>query len=143
MNTTLETLRLQETPSMKFDRVFRLADAPGTGVSCNQNGLFAGETALLDERRDHLGRAEWHARSVADLNRDLSKRYGLPIDLSAKMPAVAAIARAFGRGDLVQAQIAALLLQIPDPPELSKTDPIFRRIDRAGAPVAREWSAQG
>jgi hypothetical protein len=87
--------------------------------------LFAGDTALLDERRDHLGRAEWHARSVADLNRDLSKRYGLPIDLSAKMPAVAAIARAFGRGDLVQAQIAALLLQIPDPPELSKADPSF------------------
>ena len=113
----------QETPTMKFDRFFRLADAPGAGVSCNQNGLFVGETALFDERRDHLGRAEWRARSFADLNRDLSRRYGLPIDLSAKMPAVAAIARSLERGDLVQAQIAALLLQIPDPPKLSKTDP--------------------
>ena len=105
---------------MKFDRFFRLADAPGTGVSCNQNGLFVGETALLDERRDHRGRPEWRARSLADL--DLSKRYGLPIDFSAKTPAVAAIARSLGRGDLVQAQIATLLLQIPDPPKLSKAD---------------------
>lgn len=113
----------QETPTMKFDRFFRLADAPGTGVSCNRNGLYVGETALLDERRDHLGRAEWRARSLADLNRDLSKRYGLPIDFSAKMSGVATIARALGRGDLVQAQIAALLLQIPDPPKLSKADP--------------------
>ncbi|MGA2485578.1 MAG: hypothetical protein ABSF49_06280 [Roseiarcus sp.] len=108
---------------MKLDRFFRLADAPGTGVSCNQNGLFVGETALLEERRDHLGHPEWHARSLADLSRDLSKRYALPIDFSAKMPAVGAIARALGRGDLVQPQIATLLLQIPDPPKLSKADP--------------------
>ena len=86
---------------MKLDRFFRLADVPGTGVSCNQNGLFVGETALLEERRDHLGRREWHARSLADLSLDLSKRYALPIDFSAKMPAVAGIARALGRGDLV------------------------------------------
>jgi hypothetical protein len=85
--------------------------------------LFVCETTLLEETRDHLGRPEWRARSLADLNRDLSKRYGLPIDFSAKMSGVATIARALGRGDLVQAQIAALLLQIPDPPKLSKADP--------------------
>jgi len=113
----------QEALTMKFDRFFRLADSLGAGVSCNQNGLFVGETALLDERRDHLGRPEWRARSLADLNRDLSKRYGLPIDFSAKMPAVGAIARSLGRRDVVRAQIAALLLQIPDPPKLSKADP--------------------
>jgi len=108
---------------MKFDRFFRLADAPGTGVSCNQNGLFVGETSLLKETHDHLGRPEWRARALADLNRDLSMRYGLPIDFSAKMPALAAIARSLGCRDLVQAQIATLLLQIPDPSKLSKTDP--------------------
>ena len=108
---------------MKFDRFFRLADAPGSGVSCNRNGLFVGETSLFEEKRDRAGRPEWRARALSDLNRDLSERYGLPIDFSAKMPAVAAIARSLGRGDLVQAQIATLLLQIPDPPKLSKTDP--------------------
>jgi hypothetical protein len=108
---------------MKFNRFFRLADAPGTGVSCNQNGFFVGETSLLEEKRDHPGHPEWRARALSDPNRDLSKRYGLPIDFSVKMPAVATIARSLGRGDLVQAQIATLLLQIPDPPKLSKTDP--------------------
>jgi hypothetical protein len=90
-------------------------------VSCSQEGLFVGETLLLEGSRDHLGRPEWRPRALSDLNRDLGQRYGLPIDFSAKMSGVAAIARALGRGDLIQAQIGTLLLQIPDPPKLTKS----------------------
>jgi hypothetical protein len=114
---------LPETLTMKFDRFFRLADGPGTGVSCDQKGLFVGETSLLEESHDRLGRDDWRARTLSDLNHDLSERYGLPIDFTAKMSGVAAIARALGRGDFVQAQIATLLLQIPDPPKLTKSGP--------------------
>ncbi len=124
---------------MKFDRFFRLADAPGTGVSCNQKGLFVGETSLLEESHDRLGRSEWRPRALSDLNRDLGQRYGLPVDLSAKMPGVAAIARAFGRGDLIQAQIATLLLQIPDPPKLTKTGPSSSEL----ASLARQMQESG
>ena len=108
---------------MTFDRFFRLADAPGTGVSCNEKGLFVGETSLLEKSHDCLGRPDWRPRALSDLNRDLGERYGLPIDFSAKMSGVAAIARALGRDDLIQAQIATLLLQIPDPPKLTKSGP--------------------
>jgi hypothetical protein len=105
---------------MKFDRFFRLADAPGTGVSCSQEGLFVGEISLLEKSHDRLGRLEWRPRALSDLNRELGQRYDLPIDFSAKMSGVAAIARALGRGDLIQAQIATLLLQISDPPKPTK-----------------------
>jgi len=51
-----------------------------------------------------------------ELNRDLSNRYGVPVQFDAKLEALAAIARALDRGDLLHAHIATLHLQIPDPP---------------------------
>jgi len=54
-----------------------------------------------------------------ELNRDLSKRYGVPVEFDAKLEALAAIARALDRGDLLHAHIATLHLQIPDPPSLA------------------------
>jgi len=58
---------------------------------------------------------------VRDLNRDLSKRYGIPIDINAKSGGLIAIASALNRGDLLHAQITTLHLQIPDPPPLTKS----------------------
>jgi hypothetical protein len=58
---------------------------------------------------------------VRDLNRDLSKRYGIPIDINAKSGGLIAIAGALNRGDLLHALITTLHLQIPDPPPLTKS----------------------
>ena len=58
---------------------------------------------------------------MRDLNRDLSKRYGIPIDINAKSGGLIAIARALNRGDLLYAQITTLHQQIPDPPPLTKS----------------------
>ena len=55
-----------------------------------------------------------------ELNRDLSNRYGVPVQFDAKLEALAAIARALDRGDLLHAHIATLHLQIPDPPPFAK-----------------------
>jgi hypothetical protein len=65
--------------------------------------------------------ARWRPRTVTDLNRDLSKCYGLPIEFDQKVDGLGAIARALGRGDLIHAQIATLHLEIPDPPPLTKS----------------------
>jgi hypothetical protein len=72
-------------------------------------------------------------------NRDLSKRYGLPIDISPKMGSLAAMARALDRGDLVHASIAALHLQLPDPPELAKSPPAVPEVIE----LARNLKASG
>jgi hypothetical protein len=63
---------------------------------------------------------KFRMRPLADLNRDLSGRYGLPIDFSAKAASLESIAQALSRGDIIHAQIATLHLQIPNPPTLAK-----------------------
>ena len=99
---------------------FRLSEGHSSGVSCDERGLSVGGTPLLE--RIKLGDAspEWRPRSVADLNRDLSRAYGFEVDAVAKIAAFNAAARALERGDVAHARITALFLRIPDPPSLSK-----------------------
>ena len=102
-------------------RYFGLSDAPGGSVSCGTSGVFVGEVPLLERSCSRNGFQQWEPRPVRDLNRDLSKRYGIPIDINAKAGGLIAIARALNRGDLLHAQITTLHLQIPDPPPLPKS----------------------
>jgi len=104
-----------------FEHRFRLAAEPGAGISCDENGLFVGETPMLERTLDASGAGQWGPRPLPDLNRDLSNGYELPVELDAKLAGLAAVARALGRGDLAHAQILALHLRLPDPPLLRKS----------------------
>jgi hypothetical protein len=110
---------------MIFDRFFRLSESPGVGVRCSGQGLFVGSTPLLESVPAHNGRAEWRVRRADAIARDLSKNYGMPVAVSAKMPGISAIARALNDGNLAHAQIATLLLKFPDPPDLIESSPPF------------------
>jgi muramidase (phage lysozyme) len=119
--------------------IFRLGRRPGEGVFCDADGLLVGEVALL-ERSSDVGDAQaWRPRPLAELNRDLSRCYGLPIEITTKAGALESIARALGRGDLVHAQMTALHLRLPDPPDLVKSAgdvqaliDLARRLDASG-----------
>jgi hypothetical protein len=101
---------------------FGLSDKLGSGVFCGENGLFVGEVPLLELTVSKKnGPAQWQPRSMSDVNRDLTKRYGLPIECDAKIGGLTAIARALERGDLLCAQITTVHLRIPDPPPLTKS----------------------
>lgn len=104
----------------QLGRRFGLSEMPGSGISCGKDGAFVGEVPLLERSCRPDGSGQWQPRRMADLNLDLSKRYGLPLEFSAKIAGLVAIARALDRGDLLHAQIVTLHLQIPDPPPLSK-----------------------
>jgi hypothetical protein len=104
---------------MNFDRYFRLNERRGDGVFCGKEGLFVGDTPLLEETLGLGGRVAWQVRSPSQLATELSKSYGVSVDFGAKTSGAAAVARALTNGDLTLARIAALLLQLPDPP-LSK-----------------------
>jgi hypothetical protein len=101
-------------------RHFALSDAPGGSVSCGTDGVFIGEVPLLERSCSRNDLQQWEPRPVCDLDRDLSKRYGLPIDINAKIDGLVAIVRALNRGDILHARIVALHLQFPDPPALTK-----------------------
>jgi hypothetical protein len=81
---------------------FGLSERPDSGVFCSTNGLFVGGVPLLKRISRKGSREEWRLRPIQDLNRDLSKRYALPIEVNARIESLAAIVRAFNRGDLVR-----------------------------------------
>jgi hypothetical protein len=104
----------------QIGRWFGLSEQRGHGVSCDENGVFVGAVPLVEPCHGCAGLRKFRPRPLADLNRELSKRYGMPLDLSAKTASLAAIAQALSRGDILHARIATLHLEIPDPPSLAK-----------------------
>jgi hypothetical protein len=104
---------------MQIGRRFALSDQPGEGVYCDESGLFVGGVALLERfQGDSFG---WQPRPLPELNRDLGRRYGLPVELNAKLGGLTAIARALSRCDLIHARIATLHLRLPDPPAVTQS----------------------
>lgn len=98
--------------------------AAGRGISCDARGCYAGSVPLLERQRNSSGQELWAARPQADLDDAMSTRYGHPIDMSAKLSGLSAIAHALNRGDIFRAQLGTLALRLPDPPEsASGTDP--------------------
>jgi len=101
-------------------RSFGLSDVLGTGISCSRDGVFVGGVPLLERNCSFgtSGHDGWQPRPLSDFNRDLSARYGLPIEFDRKIGGLRIISQALDRGDLIYAQIATLHLEIPEPPSL-------------------------
>ncbi len=102
-------------------REFRLSP-PGGGrsVSCNESGAFVGTVPLL-KKSEANGRARWEPRDNNHLSKQLSTASGIPIDMASKSGGLKAICNALNDGDVARAQIATVLLSVPEPPPLSKT----------------------
>ena len=60
-------------------------------------------------------------RAGGELQRGLADVYGQPIELRSKRLGLDAVAAALDRGEIARAQIAALLLQMPDPPLIDRS----------------------
>ena len=97
----------------QLGRRFGLSEIPGSGISCGKDGAFVGEVPLLERPRGQNGSGQWQPRRRADLNLDLSKRYGLPLEFSAKIAGLAAIARALDRGDISMRRSRRCICRFP------------------------------
>jgi hypothetical protein len=86
------------------------------GVSCGEDGVFVGDVPLLNRQRT-IGNERWNVRPVSELNNDLTAIYHLPVDVTAKLSAIALVAAAFNRADLAMAAIATVQMGFPDPPQ--------------------------
>lgn len=100
---------------------FHLSPRGKYGISCDADGAFVGALPML-KRLQKEGKNAWQPRDCEELSEQFSEHYGLPIDMSSKAGGLKAIANALNDGDLARAQIATVLLGIPDPPQLSKRD---------------------
>jgi len=99
-------------------REFHLSP-PGWGVSCDADGAYIGAIPILD-RLHKNGKDEWHPRDCSELSEQMGAYYGLPIDMSSKTSGLKTVAKALNDGDVARAQVATVLLGIPDPLPLSK-----------------------
>ena len=99
----------------------------GRGTSCDANGAFIGDVPLL-KRSVIDGSERWEPRECGRLSEEISAQFGFPINVSSKMGGVRAISNALNEGDVARAQIATVLLGIPDLPVLS--DGVHNRADQ-------------
>jgi hypothetical protein len=123
-------------------RYFSLSVEPGRGVFCGYDGLFVGGVPLLERRRNSSGADEWQPRPAADLNRELQKHYGVPVEFERKMGGLGAICRALNRSDLIHAQIATLHLQIPRAARLHESSSNSGQSDRSSARITNQRSPE-
>lgn len=101
-------------------REFRLSPAGSRqGVSCDTSGAFIANVSLLKRSHKH-GKDHWEPRDCNELSKAIGSSFGLPIDMSSKVGGLKAICNALNDGDIARAQIATVLLGIPDPPAFTK-----------------------
>jgi hypothetical protein len=119
-------------------RAFALAGERASGaVSCGADGAFVGDVALLQAVGGIGANRQWSVRPISELNKELSAQYGLPIDVAAKVNALALIAAALNRGDLAMAAIATVQMQFPDPPAFIKDTETEEEIGRRALELHR------
>ncbi len=134
-----------EATLTQIGQPFGLSLKTSDGVFCSDDGLFVGGVPLLERVSEGYDWARWQLRPVRDLNYDLAKRYGLPVDIERKVSGLSAIARALNNGDVMHARIASLHLQIPDPPAprksmqtASEVSELARRLQASGL-LKADW----
>jgi hypothetical protein len=121
--------------AMPGARAFTLSPQRGRdGVFAGTDGVFVGGVPLL--RRAERG-MPWSVRSIAELNKDLSARYGLPVDFTSRAAALSLIATALNRGDVGMAAIATVQMQIPDPPWIAEESETHEEVIRRAAALRR------
>jgi hypothetical protein len=125
-------MRVRAMSDLSSVRFFRLSSE---GIGCDEAGLRVGDVSLLT--RDDKG--AWAVRASRDLDRDLSRVYGFPVEVAAKMAGFANVANALQSRDIAKAQIAALLLRLPDPLAVSSA-PLGKSLGRH---LAEELAACG
>lgn len=100
---------------MDEERIFRFRAG---GVECDGHGPRVANFPLLV--RD--GPTGWRPRPAAELASALTSIFGIPIDVSSKLQGLATVAGALNENDIARAQIATLLLKLPDPQSLEVED---------------------
>jgi hypothetical protein len=86
---------------------------------------------------DFNAKGGWTLRDDDELTNDLSRVYGFPVRLGSKRAGMAVVANALQAGNIAKAQVATLLLQLPEP----ISGPRVALMDRMG--LARDLVAGG
>ena len=120
-------------------QVWRLSEycVGNLGVCFTDDGLFLGRTPLIERQG-----ARFAARGHTEIERLLSRAYGMDVAVDRLMSGLATVATALNANDPGLARIAAVHLRIPDLPDqtardrLEAEDILVKSIDRDFEPLA-------
>jgi hypothetical protein len=84
-------------------------------VESDANGPRIGGVALLRATHAEARAPRWRLPPLAEIESDLGRAYGRPIGAAGKLGGLGVVADALAKGELARAQIATLLLRLPDP----------------------------
>lgn len=109
------------------------------GVDCDEEGLRVADFPLLTRTEGGV----WNPRSEAEIERDLAAIYRAPILALAKLGGLAAVAQALNEKNIARAQVAALLLKLPDPPVAGEEDGLrkLNALFEAGW-IGKDWDPE-
>lgn len=124
----------------QFARHFSLSETPGIGIYCGPEGVFVGNVPLLTP--DASGFPKWKVREIEEIDFNLSKLYGLPVELGPRISALATVANALDRNDVFSARLATLHLQIPEPPSSNSNSDEMAKQLRASSLLRKDWDPQ-
>jgi hypothetical protein len=114
------------------------------GVACDANGLRVGGAPLLTRSVDPRGKTNWQPLPLHEIDKSLCRVYGVELSARGKGGGLRVVADALNQGEVARAQIAALLLRLPDPAlgKADAPDPIdlVSRLRESGL-LAKDWTA--
>jgi hypothetical protein len=95
----------------------RRSGAATLGLSCDEDGIFLGDYALVRPITDAKGRHLYRARPLAEINIALAAADRRAVDFSDRIAGLRSAARYLTAGEWAVAKIAAVQLRIPDLPD--------------------------
>ncbi len=108
--------------------VFRLRAG---AVECDEEGPRVAGVCLLEKNQDTMARERWRVPPLPAVESRLRRAYERRIDAAHKLGALRVVAEALNDGELARAQIAALLLRLPDPPAAAERSTVGLGLDKA------------
>lgn len=97
---------------MHGNLLFKLDQNPkGLGLRCDDNGLFLGRDALLQQD----GQGNFEARPATELQKVFGRTYSDETDWGSRIRSVKLVADALNKGEIARAMITAVHMRLPDP----------------------------
>ncbi len=117
---------------------FRLRE---NAVECDEDGPRVGGNALLRRTGSAPGAPRWRLPPLAEIERGLARAYRCEIVAAGKLGGLRVVADALDKGELARAQIATLLMRLPDPPPsgASPTDRANLEKRLADSGLLKDW----
>ena len=119
------------------DSVFRLGHG---AVDCDSDGLRVASHDLLRRERGEASRSPYALPPVAELEERLWRAYGCRISAAGKVRGLQVVVDALNAGEIARAQIATLLLKLPDPATAKRSASELAKRLHNGGWLLKDWN---